>query len=60
MDALNLADYLYKKLRQRRNTGVFGTGNGSFDDYRYGWADKRFNVHGRRNQNSNEKYRVSR
>ena len=38
MDALNLADYLYKKLRQRRDDiqVSFGTGNiGSFDDYRY-------------------------
>ncbi len=38
MDALNLADYLYTTLRQRRDdTQVsLGTGNiGSFDDYRY-------------------------
>ena len=38
MDALNLADYLYKKLRQRRDDiqVSLGTGNvGSFDDYRY-------------------------
>ena len=38
MDALNLADYLYKKLRQRRDDiqVCLGTGNiGSFDDYRY-------------------------
>ena len=38
MDALNLADYLYKKLRQRRDAiqVSLGTGNvGSFDDYRY-------------------------
>ena len=38
MDALNLADYLYKKLRQRRDDiqVSLGTVNiGSFDDYRY-------------------------
>ena len=38
MDALNLADYLYKKLRQRRDDiqVSLGTGNiGSFDDYKY-------------------------
>ena len=37
MDALNLADYLYKKLRQRRDDiqVSLGTGNiGSFDEYR--------------------------
>jgi|TARA_S200002703_G_scaffold147583_1_gene143538 hypothetical protein len=38
MDALNLAEYLYKKLRQRRDDiqVSLGTGNiGSFDDYKY-------------------------
>ena len=38
MDALNLAEYLYKKLRQRRDDiqVSLGTGNiGSFDEYRY-------------------------
>ena len=38
MDALNLADYLYKKLRQRRDDIQVSLGTGkisSFDDYRY-------------------------
>ena len=38
MDALNLAEYLYKKLRQRREDieVSLGTGNiGSFEEYRY-------------------------
>ena len=38
MDALHLADHLYKKLRQRREDiqVSLGTGNiGSFDEYRY-------------------------
>jgi hypothetical protein len=37
MDALHLADHLYKKLRQRREDiqVSLGTGNiGSFDEYR--------------------------
>jgi len=38
MDSLHLAEYLYKKLRQRREDieVSLGTGNiGSFDEYRY-------------------------
>jgi len=38
MDALHLADHLYKKLRQRRDDiqVSLGTGNiGSFEEYRY-------------------------
>jgi len=38
MDALNLAEYLYKKLRQRREDiqVSLGTGNiGSFEEYRF-------------------------
>lgn len=38
MDALNLAEYLYKKLRQRREDieVSLGTGNiSSFEEYRY-------------------------
>jgi len=38
MDALHLAEYLYKKLRQRREDieVSLGTGNiGSFEEYRY-------------------------
>lgn len=38
MDALHLAEYLYKSLRQRRGDieVSLGTGNiGSFDEYRY-------------------------
>jgi hypothetical protein len=38
MDALHLADHLYKKLRQRREDiqVSLGTGNiGSFDEYRF-------------------------
>jgi len=38
MDVLNLAEYLYKKLRQRREDiqVSLGTGNiGSFEEYRF-------------------------
>ena len=38
MDALHLAEHLYKKLRQRRDDiqVSLGTGNiGSFEEYRY-------------------------
>ena len=38
MDTLHLAEYLYKKLRQRREDiqVSLGTGNiGSFEEYRY-------------------------
>ena len=38
MDALNLAEYLYKKLRQKRSDleVTLGTGNvASFEEYKY-------------------------
>jgi len=38
MDAINLAEHLYRKIRQRRDDlqVSLGTGNiGSFDEYRY-------------------------